>query len=170
MTLLAPLFQRLGIEPRDVAGASLAGEIPISESVVNRLLAKRLAGHIYIASITIAAQDNDVILARIEPRARLIPPLNVNARIERQPELPDDAVLRLRWSLPTVGPLAMAAGPFLSYFKATPPGVRIERDIISVDLRELLRARGLEEVLQLIRRVTLHTRSGAFVVQIDARL
>ena len=170
MTVLDPLFQRLGIDAGDVAGASVSGEIPIRDSLINRLIASRLAGHPHIAGVDLAAQDGDVIVARIQPRLRMLPSLTVTARIERQPELPDNPILWLRWSVPAVGPLALAAGPIMNYLKATPPGIRVERDTLAIDIRELLRTRGLEHALTLVRRAAVHTRVGVVVVQFDAKL
>lgn len=170
MKLLDPLFKRLGIEPSEIPGAAFAGEIPIAESLVNRMIEQKLGRHAQIASIRIAAQDNDQVLVRIEPRSRIVPSLNAVVRIERQPELPHDPTLRLRWSMPAAGPLAMFAGTLIGYFKALPQGIRLDRDIVVVDVRVLLRSRGLEEVLDVVRRVAFHTRPGLVVVQIEIGL
>ena len=166
--LLDPILTRLGLEPGDIAGAYVAGQLPLTDSAVNRLIAKRLWSHPHIASVQVASQDQDVAFVRIELRSRVVPPVNIVVRIERQPSLPGDPTIVLRWSMPAAGPLAMLAGPVLGFLKKMPEGVRIDRDLITVDLRTLLRARGLEEVLGLVRRVALHTRPGVFVLQFEA--
>ena len=170
MRALDELFQRWGVNPEDIAGTWLAGEIPIGEALVNRMIARLIERHAHIASVLVTVRDGDEALVRVEPRVRLMPSVSVVVRIERQPDLPRDPTLRLRWSIPAAGPLAPFAGAIVGYLKAMPDGIQIERDVIVVDLRRLLRARGLEDVLALVRRAAIHTRPGALVVQLESRL
>ena len=99
-----------------------------------------------------------------------MPSIPVAVRIERQPDLPRDAVLRLRWSLPSSGPLTLVVRAIAGFIKTTPPGIQIDSDVILVDLETLLRERGLEEALQLLHRIAFHTRPGALLVQLQAGL
>lgn len=170
MQRLNELFQRWGIDPGDIAGTSLVGEIPIKEALINRLIARRLAGHPHIASVHVTLLEADEALVRVEPRTRLMPTISVALRIEQQPDLARDALLRLRWSLPASGLLTLVARAIVGYIKTMPPGVQIDRDVIVVDVRTLLRARGLEDVLGLLHRVAFHTRPGALLVQLQAGL
>lgn len=170
MQVLDALFRRWGINPGDIAGTSLAGEIPIGEALINRLIAKRLERHAHIASVVVTMRDGDEALVRVEPRARLIPTVPIVVRIDRQPDLPRDPTLRLRWSIPAAGPLALVAGTIAGYLNALPEGIQVDRDVMVVDLRVPLRARGLEEVLEVVRRAAIHTRPGALVVQLEAGL
>ena len=166
---IAELFrERTGLDLREIAGSTLAGEIPISDALVNRMLAEKLAQHAQIGSLRIQAQPNDSIGIQVVPRARLVPPMNIVARIERQPEFPDNPLLLLRWSMPAAGPLALFAAPMLSYFKAMPPGIRMDGDRVAVDLRELLRSRGLDDALAFVRKLEVHTRPGGFVLRFEA--
>jgi hypothetical protein len=158
--------ERFGVDISTFAGARAAGEVPLSDEFINRLIAERLANHAQISSLHVAAQQGDAIAVEIIARARLIPPLRILARIERQPE-PQNPILLLRWSMPSAGPLALFAAPVLSYFKAMPPGVRMEGDRLEVDVRELLVSRGMEEVLAFIRRLEIHTRPGAVIAQFE---
>ena len=170
MQLLDNLLRRWGINPGDIAGTSLAGTIPISDALINRLIAKRLHRHPHIASVVVTSRDGDELLVLVEPRARLIPSVPIVVRIDRQPNLPRDPTLRLRWSIPAAGPLALVAGIIAGYLKGMPEGIQVDRDVVVVDLRVLLRARGLGEVLDLVRRAAIHTRPGGVVVQLDAGL
>ena len=155
---------RVGIDLQEIAGARLSGEIPLTEEAVNRLLAERLQHNPQVQAVRVQAQDGDVVAIQAVPRIRLMPPLRILARIERQPQLPQDPRLILRWWMPAVGPLALFAAPVLSYFKALPAGIDMDGDHVIVDLRTLLRGRGLEETLIYVRDVQLHTRPGGFVV------
>jgi hypothetical protein len=160
--------QRTGVELRDVAGSMLTGEIPLSDALVNRMLAERLVHHAQVASVRVQAQQDDTVAIQVVPRARLMPALNVTARIERQPEFPHHPLLLLRWSMPAAGPLALFAAPVLAYFKAMPPGIRMDGDRVAVDLRELLHSRGLDEVIAFIRKLEVHTRPGGYVLRFEA--
>lgn len=167
MAFADTLRERTGIDIREIAGATLRGELPVSNDLVNRLIAERLRDHPQIASVRVEALADDAVAIHLVPRARLLPPLRVAARIERQPDLPRDPTLVLRWSMPAAGPLQMFAAPILSYFKAMPAGIRMDGDRIAVDAGQLLRARGLGEVLAYTRRAAIHTRPGGFVVQVE---
>ena len=158
--------ERLGVDIGTFTGARAAGEVPLSDEFLNRLIAERLANHAQISALHVAAQQGDAIAVEVVPRARLIPPVRILARIERQPE-PQNPILLLRWSMPSAGPLALLAAPVLSYFKAMPPGIRLEGDRLAVDVRELLVSRGMGEVLGFIRRLEIHTRPGAVIAQFE---
>ena len=160
--------QRIGIDLRELAGSTLGGEIPLSDALVNRMIAERLAQHAQLAAVRVQAQPNDSVAIQVVPRARLMPPVNVTARIERQPEFPQHPMLLLRWSMPAAGPLALFAAPVLGFFKAMPQGIRMDGDRIAVDLRELLHSRGLDDIIPLIRKLEIHTRPGGFAVRFEA--
>jgi hypothetical protein len=158
---------RLGIDLREFAGANVSGGIPLSDDFVNRLIAGRLANHPQLSAVRVQAQEGDTIAVQVVPRLRIMPPLRIVARIERQPELPQHPYLLLHWTMPSAGPLALFAAPVLSYFKAMPPGIRMDGDRLAIDLRELLRARGLEDVLGFIRALAIHTQPGGFVARFE---
>lgn len=170
MQKLNDLFQRWGIDPGEIAGTFLVGEIPIKDTLINRLIARRLEGHSHLASVHVTLLEADQALVRVEPRTRLLPSIPVELRIEQQPDLPRDPLLRLRWSLPGRGAFTLLARALVGYIKTMPPGVQIDRDVIVVDVRVLLQARGFEEVLDLLHRVAVHTRPGALLVQLRAGL
>jgi hypothetical protein len=170
MTTLDTLRSRLGFDLREFAGAAASGEIPVPAGLVNRLIAERLASNAQIASLHIEPQPDDSALIRVVPRTRLVPSFTITARIERQPEFPDDPRLLIRWSLPAARPLALLAGPVLSYFKRLPPGVRLDGDRVVIDLREVLRSRGLDDVSVMIRRLTVHSQPGGFRVRFQIEL
>lgn len=152
---------------RDVAGARVSGEVPVSGDVVNKLIAERIAQHPQIAAVRVQPQQGDLLAVELVPRARMVPTLRLSVRIERQPQFPQEPTLLLRWSMPAAGPLAFLAAPALSFFNAMPPGIRMDGDRIAVDVAELLRTRGLTEVLGFIRDVAIHTRPGAFLVRFE---
>jgi hypothetical protein len=167
VTLADIVRERLGVDIRTFAGAHVSGELPLSDDLVNQLIGERLANHPQVAGIRVQAQEGDAVAIQVVPRARMMPPLRILARIERQPEFPQNPVLLLRWSMPAAGPLALFAAPVLSYFKAMPNGIRMDGDRIAVDVRELLRSRGFDDVIGYIRGAAIHTRPGGFLARFE---
>jgi hypothetical protein len=162
------LREQLGIEWDDLAGTWLSGELPLTATLVNRLIATRLAGKSApVHAVVVEPLDQNVVDVHVTPKSRWLPAIRVQALIEQQPELPASPVLRLRWRIPGTGPLALFAGPFIANLKSLPPGVRIDGDLVFVDLSQALAAQGLSEVLQYLRALRVDTRRGVFVVKFE---
>lgn len=160
-----------GFELSALAGVTMRGEVPVPDALANRLLAERLPGaNLPFSDIRLSALDGDALEVQLTVAgATLLPVVKVAIRIERQPQ-PDDPVLRLRWTLPGVGPLAMFAGPLLSRLKKLPPGIRIDGDHIAVDIQELAASRQLAELLDYVTDLQVHTRRGAFLLTFGLRV
>jgi hypothetical protein len=172
MTVLSEQLRRHGIEIQELQGAALAGEIPLPVALVNRLAAQRIAAMSGpIGGLTLAARDGQQFTATVALRGQsLIPPLTFALRVVQQPDLPGRPTLVLRWSMPALGILARVAAPALTFFKTLPRGIRMDGELLTVDLAELLRAQGSEEILAHLTRLEVLTREGAFVVRFDARI
>jgi hypothetical protein len=163
------LLQRLrsvaGDNFQELSGALVAGELPLTDALVNRLIRERLSASAGpLTSVEVRALDSDTFSARLTPRARFIPPVEVVGRFEQQPQMPERPLLVIRWSVPSIGPLGMLAAPALSFLKALPRGLRAEDDLILVDLTEILRGQGLGDLAKHLMALEVHTRRGAFVV------
>ena len=168
--LLGRLRALAGDKLEELTGTTVAVEIPLTNTVVNRLIADRLAaGSGPVSSVQMDALDDDTFSAQVSPRAKVIPTLRIVGRIEEQPE-PQRPVLGIRWSMPGLGPLALLAGPALSFLKALPRGLRADDDRILVDVAELLRAQGLADLLPYLTKVRVHTRRGAFLLTVEMRV
>ena len=168
--LLGRLRDIAGSNLQELSGATLATEIPLTNAVVNRLIAARLAAASGpVSTVQLDALDADTFSAQVSLRAKMIPTMRIVARIEEQPE-PHRPVLGIRWSMPGLGRLAMLAGPALTFLKTLPRGFRAEDDRILVDVAELLRAQGLADLLPLIVKVRVHTRPGAFLLKLELRV
>jgi hypothetical protein len=168
-SLLHRLREVAGGNLQELAGTSISAELPLTNAVVNRLIAERLAvmsGP--VQAVQVDALDDDTFSAQLSLRMKIIPAIRVVGRIEEQPQLPQRPVLGIRWSIP--GPLGMLAGPALTLLKALPRGLRAEDDRIFVDVSELLRSQGLGDLLPYISKAQVHTRRGAFVVRFDLRV
>jgi hypothetical protein len=171
MDVLREQLRKLGIELEEIPGARLFGELPVPAAIVNRAIAAKLAGSkVPVSEVRVDPLDQQLIDIHVTPSSRLVPAIRVQARIERQPELPGSAQLVLRWSIPAAGPLARLASPFIANLKSLPPGVRIEGDLVIVDLHEVLAAQGHGELLEYVKALRVDTRPGAFVVRFDAAI
>ncbi len=134
-SMMQRLHQLLGFEMQDLQGAHVSGEIPLTDVLINRVIAQRLASsESPVSAVVIEPSDNDCVVAHVRMRARLVPPLTIDLRITHQPQLPDVPVLVLRWSLVGLGPLARLASPALGLFDLLPRGIRVEGDLIGIDL------------------------------------
>jgi hypothetical protein len=98
-----------------------------------------------------------------------LPSVRVDLRIELQPDFPGNKpVLWFRWSIGGLGGfLARLVDRFTPNL---PPGVKLDSELIAIDLAEILRAQNLGELVPYIKNVRVHTKRGAFVVQLDAAL
>jgi hypothetical protein len=172
VSLVAEKVRRLlGIDLPEIAGSVFAGEIPLSNALVNRLIMQRLAAaQLPIAGVRVEAHDGDQLRIVLSMRGSLIPDVTIKAQIEEQPQFPGPAVLWLRWTLPAMRALSFVAAPVLAYFKKLPPGIRVDGDRIAVDFADLLRSRGLGELMDFITRVNVTTREGAIVVAFALRV
>jgi hypothetical protein len=172
VSLIADKVRRaLGIELPDIAGSVFAGEIPLSNALVNRLIAQRLStAQLPIAAVRVEAHDGDRLTIVLSMRGSLIPDVTIAAKIEEQPRFPHPPVLWLRWTLPAMRALSFVAAPVLAYFKRLPPGIRVDGDRVAVDFAELLESRGLGELIDYITRVNVTTREGAIIVAFAVRV
>ena len=167
MGILEDTLNRWGIERPDLKGAALFADLPFSDALLNRLLARRLAAHENLGAIRISARDGDQVLVTLQPKASLLPSLDVILRIQQQPDLPRDPTLRLRYTAPAVGLFARLAGPLIAAFKRLPEGIVVNGDEIAVDLYRLLSTHGHQDLISVVRRLEVHTRAGAVVMQIE---
>jgi hypothetical protein len=158
----------LGADFGELSGAVVDADIPLSAALINRVIAEQLSqssGHITAA--VIEPHDGDRVTANLRLRAALLPPVQVRLQIVSQPELPASPVLVLRWSLAGgLGLLARAASPALGLFNVLPPGVRVDGDLIGIDLAAVLRERGFEWVLPLVREIHLSATNAGLRVRV----
>jgi len=161
----------LGLELEELQGTRFSGEIPLTDAVVNRVIANRLAeARTAVSAAHVEALEGNVLRVKIVPSVRLFPSVSIGAHIERQPEFPDYPVLGLRWSIAGTGTLARLVAPFIASFKSLPSGIRIERDLITIDVREMLVARGFGEIIEHVAGLRVDTKTGVTVVRVSLRI
>jgi hypothetical protein len=160
----------LGPQLEELGGAHLSGQIPLTDAVINRAAAAKLAAMSGpVADAHVHAADGDVLQVALTVRGvPLISTVPVRLQIDQQPELPSSPVLGLHWSLAGLGALARLASPFIERLAKLPPGVRMDGDRLLIDLADLLRAQGLGDLLRLVTRLEVHTRDGQVLVSFEA--
>jgi hypothetical protein len=167
---MQPLRELLGFDPKELAGARVAGEIPLTAALLNTLIAARLsASPNAIAAVVIEPRDGESLTATVRLRAALVPPIKVTLRIEQQPVFPDSPVLVMRWSMAGIGALARLAAPAFAMLDVLPPGVRVDGDLVGVDVAEVLRRRGAGELLQYLSTLRVRTEAGRAIVEFEVK-
>lgn len=166
---LDPLKALFGERLEGLAGSVVSGEVPITADVVNRLIASKLTRpDIPIVNAEVVIMEHNAFTVHLRPRAP-IPLLRVDVQIDQQPELPGQPLIGMRWALRGLGPLGLLAGPVMGYLKALPPGIRLDGDRVWVNIEEILRQRGLGDVVPLLTGVRVTTRAKQFVIAFELR-
>jgi hypothetical protein len=62
------------------------------------------------------------------------------------------------------------AGAAARFFNVLPPGIRMEGDLIYIDIRALLEQRGLAQHLGYLKQLEVTTEEGRFVVSLSGAL
>ena len=144
----------------------------MTAALINRFIADWLArdGRAgKLAAVVVEPLDQDRLSVNVRLRSNLLPPLRLELQIAAQPQLPASPVLVLRWSLAGgLGPLARLASPALAVFDVLPAAVRVDGELIGIDLNELLRAQKAEWVLAYVRTLHVRTETGRVVIQLSA--
>jgi hypothetical protein len=160
------LHDLIGFDPRDIAGARVGGEVPLSDVMLNRLIAAQLATtRGKIAAVVLETREGNQATAHVRVDMPFVPPLVVNLEVAQQPEFPALPVVVLRWSLAGLDGLARMAMPFVSGF--LPPWARINGDLIAVDIQALAHAKGFAELLNYVRSLRIDTASRGLVVRFE---
>jgi len=166
---LDPLRKVFGERLDALAGGVVSGEIPITADIVNRLIAAKLAtSDTPVTSAEVVVREHDAFTVHVRPRAPM-PALRVDVQIDTQPVLPAQPMLGMRWALRGLGPLGTLAAPFIAQLKTLPPGVRVDGDRAWVNVEELLRQRGLGEIVPLLTGLRVTTRERRFVIAFELR-
>jgi hypothetical protein len=150
---------------RDLAGARAAARIPIARGLVNHVIAAALEGaSTPIRGIDVrprAGDRFDLVLTLSWP---FVPPLKVSVAVAKQPELPASPLLVFRWSL--LGAVGVLASRVIAALDRLPPGVRLDGDLLVLDL-PVLAARGpAATLLPYLKTLEVHTLDERIVVDV----
>ena len=150
----------------DLRGADVSATLPISERLLNEFVQQSLPPSVPVRDLHVSPRADDRFDVRFRVgSSSLLPPLKLTVRIAQQPDLPSSPVLVLKLEF---GALASFAGPVLRFLDAVPQGIRVDGDLVYVDLAVLLEQRGFAGYLQYLRRLEVHTSNGTLIARIDA--
>lgn len=148
----------------EIAGTRIFATVPIAETLVNQIIRDTMPQTLPVRELSIQPLDGNRLSVRVTPRAMFMPSLTLSLNIERQPDIPTSPVLVLR--LATMPGILSLAGPALQ--QSLPPGVRLQGEVILVDVAELARHHGLERVFSRLRQLRLTTDAGRLLLTIEA--
>ena len=151
---------------RELAGARVSGSIPISERLLNEIVAVTMPKNLPVREVSVRPEQGNRFSVRIAPKAAFLPQLTVKLEIEKQPQFPTSPELVLRMA--TMGGLLGLAGAAFPIASMLPPGVRLEGNRIIVDLRALAHREGLVDLLDLVRELEITTDAGRVQVFFDS--
>jgi hypothetical protein len=139
----------------------------VSDRLLSRLVMQRLPADGAVRELTLRAREGNAFVVGVRlTRPAFLPTINVPLRIERQPSLPADPTLVLRMER-SAGLLSLA-GPALRFLNTLPAGIRVEGDLIEVNLHTLLERRGVAHWLRYVERLELTTETGRVIVSLTA--
>ena len=149
----------------DVKGARFSAQVPVGERLLNEIVHALLPPGAPVKDLHIRPQAGNMLAVRARAaRLEFLPPVTITLQIEQQPQLPDTPLVVRILSLPG---LLSVAGSLLSP-NSLPAGVRLDRERVVVDVRQLIERQGYGEVVPFIER--LHVRSEEKQLLLDADL
>ena len=147
-----------------MAGARVSVTLPVSDRLVSRLAAQSIPPNVPLRDIEVRASAGNRLAVRVRlTKPVLMPPITVNLVIEEQPQFPQRPVLVVR--LVSTGILSFARVA-LNFLNVLPPGIRLDRDLIFINIQTLLEQRGLAEHLRHLDTLDINTDEGRFVIDI----
>ncbi|MGH9315382.1 MAG: hypothetical protein ACRD09_00930 [Vicinamibacterales bacterium] len=154
----------------ELAGSRAAIDLAIPEALINRALADALAGSEgRLRGVTVVVHPDDRFHLDLQLSPSVLPSIAVEAVLDRQPALPESPEFVFRWRTLLPG-LAALAGSAASFFKALPPGVRMEGDRVFVDIRPILDRAGAADLPPLLSELRLSTRKHVVDLHLLARV
>lgn len=165
--LLDLLLQQRASGFPDMAGAHASAMCPVSDRLITRLLQAHIPDGAPVREVDVRAHEGNRITVRVRlARPAFLPPIALGLFIERQPELPESAVMVLH--VGTLGGLFGLAGSAAKLFQLLPPGIDMDGQRVTVDLRALLAQQDLADVLDYLEHLQVLAEEGRFVVSVRA--
>jgi hypothetical protein len=151
----------------EIKGARASFSIPVSEQLLNELITAAMPSTAPLRDLHVRPQaDNRLVVRARAARLDFLPPMNISLQIEQQPQLPDTPLVVRILSLPG---LLSVAGSLMSP-NSLPPGIRLDRERVLVDVRQLLESKGFGEIVPLIERLQVSSEEGRLLLDVDIRV
>jgi hypothetical protein len=151
---------------RLLAGARVSADVPLTEGLLNELIAASTPPDAPVRSVSIHPQADGRFNVRIVAKAALIPPITLKLAVDEQPDLPARPVLVLR--MVTLGGLfGLASGVIAGFL---PPSVKLQGERIFIDLRALAAQHGAGDLFEYVKALRIRTAVGRVLVHVDAAI
>ena len=162
--LLAILEQLRASRFAALHGTRASLSIPLPEPLLNQLVTTLLPASAPVRDLQIRPQAANRLAVRARAsRLEFLPPVTISLQIEQQPQLPDTPLVIRILSLP--GLLSMASS--LLSPSSLPPGIRLDRDRVLIDVRQLLEMKGFGEIVPLIERLHVASEEGRLRLDVE---
>ena len=153
-----------------ISGSELGGTIRVSDQLLNQFVAASLPPDGVVRALQLRSRAGNWLNVKLSlAKPAFMPPLNFELTIDRQPELPHDPVVVLRFT-GGAGAVLKLASSALERSVALPPGVRLSGDRVHVDIRALLQQRGQAALLDYVQQLCVSTEEAGVAVIIRARV
>lgn len=150
----------------DIAGADASVRAPVSDRLLSRVLQEQLRGRLPVRDLELLAFEGNQLAIRVRvAKPAFLPLMTFRFHIERQPSLPESAVLVLRLASQGLGALV---GPLLRLFDVLPPGVARDGSRFLIDLREVASRQGVAEYFAFLTSLEITTGEGRVIVAATA--
>jgi hypothetical protein len=152
-----------------LAGTEVHATVRIADHLLNQVIAASLPASGALRRITVRSHERNWFEVKLTlAKLAAFPPITLELAIDRQPQLPADALLGLRVTGGAGGLMRLAA-PILGKMIALVPGIRLEGERVVVDLRALLQQAGYESLLNYVQHLSVTCEEAGVALLVTAR-
>ena len=147
----------------ELRGATVEASVPLSQSLINELLAEALRGNKSIASLRALIHPQNRVT--LDVKTTLLPwPLNLKLKLDKSIDFASYSSPKIRAWMENNRLL----GSLGSLFNALPEGIKLYGDQVVIDLGVFLRAPEQRRLLSLVRSADVRTEEGKVIL--DAKI
>ena len=144
----------------------MSARIPVSRTLLNRLVADALAGdNTPVRSVDVRPRAGDRFDAIVTVSWPFVPALTATFTVDQQPSFPASPVLVLRWSF--LGGLGAIASRLIAAFDRLPDGLRVDVDRLLLNIPVLAARSPAASMIGYIQALELHTLDDRAVVDLE---
>jgi hypothetical protein len=145
-------------QPGDITGSRGALDVAVSERLINEIVSARIPPGGAVREVTIHPHPGRARVTVRLARPAFLPPLTLGVTIERQANLPESPELVLKLEMPAG--LGLLVGLGANLFASLPAGIRIEGELVRVDLRTVLASQDLGWALRYAESIVVTFEAG----------
>lgn len=156
------IFRRLiDTDFSELKGTSLDASIPVPQSLINELVAATLKGNKNIAALQVTVQPQNRLA--LDVKTTLLPwPINLKLKLDSSVDFASYSSPKLRAWMENNRLL----GSLGALFNAMPPGIKLYRDQVVIDLAAFLRTPQQKRYLAMVKSVGIQTESGKVILDV----